>query len=204
MSQPDPEQERKRLADLYAGMSDGELESIAQDAAELTDLARESLRQERDRRQLDFPIGETGQADDITWEDLVVAKQFRDLPDALLAKGSLDSAGIESFLVDDNVVRMSWFWSNLVGEIKLCVRAEDADAAVELLSQPIPAAFEVEDGGSFQQPTCPQCHSLDISYETLNKPVAYASAWIGVPIPLPRKRWKCHACRAEWQEDPVE
>ncbi len=53
MDRPDLEQERKRLVDLYASMSDGELESIAQDAHELTDTARLALQEERGRRRLD-------------------------------------------------------------------------------------------------------------------------------------------------------
>ena len=202
MNIPNPAQERRRLADLYASMSDGELESIAQDGAQLTDLARLVLREERDRRRLTFAIPDAnGTSEEIGWEDLVVVKQFRDLPEALLAKGSLESAGIECFFADDNMVRMDWFISNLVGGVKLCVRPEDADAAVELLDQPIPADFDVEGVGPFQQPACPECQSLDVSCETLHKPVAYTSAWIGVPIPAPRKRWKCQACHAEWQDE---
>jgi hypothetical protein len=34
----------------------------------------------------------------------------------------------------------------------------------------------------------------------LNKPVAYASAWIGVPIPVPRRRWKCSTCGSQWKD----
>ncbi|MGA2905485.1 MAG: hypothetical protein ABSD98_16790 [Candidatus Korobacteraceae bacterium] len=206
MDTSDPEQERKRLVDLYAAMSDGELESIAQEAYELTDTARHALQEERDRRRLDFPVDESDSTanNEPEWEDLVVLKQFRDLPEALLAKGSLESAGIESFLADDNMVRMDWFISNLVGGIKLCVRTEDADAAFELLGQPMLQDFEVEGVGSYQQPACPQCHSFDVSYETLNKPLAYTSAWIGIPIPVPRKRWQCHSCGSKWQESPAE
>jgi hypothetical protein len=55
MDRSDPEQERKRLVDLYAAMSDGELESIAQEAHELTDIARQALQEERDRRQAEDP-----------------------------------------------------------------------------------------------------------------------------------------------------
>ncbi|MGA2370551.1 MAG: hypothetical protein ACLPPV_20575 [Candidatus Korobacteraceae bacterium] len=206
MNIPDPEQERKRLVDLYAAMSDGELESIAQDTHELTETARQALQEERDRRRLDSPIDESGAAanDEAAWEDLVVLKQFRDLPEALLAKGSLESAGIEAFLADDNMVRMDWFISNLVGGIKLCVRPEDADAAFELLGQPMLQDFEIDGVGTYQQPACPQCQSLDVSYETLNKPLAYTSAWIGVPIPVPRKRWMCHSCGSKWQESVAE
>ena len=53
----------------------------------------------------------------------VTLRQFRDLPEALLAKGSLESAGIQVYLVDDNMIRMDWFISNLLGGIKLNVRA---------------------------------------------------------------------------------
>jgi hypothetical protein len=165
------------------------------------------LQQERNRRQPASSADEAinDQLEEVAdWEDVVVIKQFRDLPEALLAKGSLDSAGIESFLADDNMVRMDWFYSNLVGGIKLCVRPNDADVAVELLEQPMLRDFEVEGVGAYQQPMCPRCQSLDVSHETLNKPVSYTSAWIGVPIPMPRDRWQCHSCGSTWQESAAE
>jgi len=43
---------------------------------------------------------------------MVTVRQFRDLPEALLARDSLVSAGIEAELADDNMVRMDWFISN--------------------------------------------------------------------------------------------
>ena len=58
--------------------------------------------------------------------ELVTIRQFRDLPEALLAKGSLESAGIECFLADENLVRLDWFISNFIGGIKLKVRVPDA------------------------------------------------------------------------------
>ena len=51
--------------------------------------------------------------------NLVSIRQFRDLPEALLAKGCLESAGIECFFRDDNLVRLDWFISNFIGGIKL-------------------------------------------------------------------------------------
>jgi hypothetical protein len=197
-----PEQERRRLAEVYVGMTDGELESLARDAASLTEDARQALQAEMARRHLDQPT--SGVEEAAVWEDLVIVKEFRDLPEALLAKGSLESAGVECFLVDDNMVRMDWFWSNLVGGIKLTVRPGDADAATEILEQPLSENFEVEGVGKFDQPTCPRCHSLDVSYETLNKPLAYTSAWAGLPIPVPRKRWKCSSCGQGWKESDDE
>jgi hypothetical protein len=71
------------------------------------------------------------------------------MPEALLAKGSLDSAGIECWLIDDNMVRLDWFYSNLLGGIKLQVTQEDAEAANELLEQPIPENFDAEGTGDY-------------------------------------------------------
>jgi len=132
--------------------------------------------------------------------DVVSIRQFRDLPEALLAKGALDSADIESFLVDDNMIRMDWFWSNLMGGIKLCVKQEDAEAALDLLEQSIPEGFEVEGVGPYEQPRCPKCQSLDIAFEDLNQPVAWVSAYILAPIALHRERWVCHSCGHRWRQ----
>ena len=126
-------------------MSDGELEAIAADSAELTDAARQALTDELARRRpKKLRVADTGanpERDSVELADVVSIRQFRDLPEALLAKGALDSAEIESFLVDDNMIRMDWFYSNLVGGIKLCVKQEDAEAALDLLEQSIPEEF---------------------------------------------------------------
>jgi hypothetical protein len=81
-----------------------------------------------------------------------------------LAKGSLKSAGIDSFLADDNVVRLDWFWSNLMGWIKVRVDVENAEAAEEILDQPIPERLEVTGIGQYRQPRCPKCGSLDVNF----------------------------------------
>lgn len=192
----------RRLAQLYSEMSDGELERIAADSSSLTDAAQNALASEMQHRALkvgssDLP--EQAGDSDVELRRLVTLRKFRDLPEALLAKGSLDSAGIEAFLADDNMVRMDWFISNLLGGIKLLVKPEDVESASQILDQPIPEDFAVEGVGDYQSPRCPNCQSLDVSFEELNKPVAYASAYMGLPFPLHRKAWKCHSCRREWE-----
>jgi len=47
----------------------------------------------------------------------------------------LDSAEIDSFLADENIVRLDWLYSNLVGGAKLMVRPEDLDEAAKLLDE---------------------------------------------------------------------
>jgi len=185
-------------------MADGELEAIAADSSELTDVARQALENEIARRKslgkdVAKSVSDPGY-DAIELSDFVSIRQLRELHEALLVKGVLDSAEIECFLVDDNMVRMDWFYSNLVGGIKLCVKEEDAEAAMDLLEQSIPEEFEVEGLGQYQQPRCPKCQSLNIAFEEFNLPVAWVSAYLLAPIPLHRKTWVCHCCRQQWQE----
>ena len=199
----DAEQEKRKLAEFYAGLTDGELEKLEEQSLSLTALARQALEDELDRREMDEQESDSEEVPhtDLTLRKLVTIRNFRDLPEALLAKGSLESIGIECFLADDNLVRLDWFISNFIGGIKLRVKAEDAAQAVEALDQPIPPGIYVEGVGFYEQPHCPKCGSLDVSFQGLNKPVAYGTAWLGVPIPLQRNSWKCHGCGGEWEEE---
>jgi hypothetical protein len=196
--------EHRRLADLYASKTDEELELLLDREDSLTTFARLALHQELDRREIQA-VNEVPAAPDPEPEfhQLVTIRKFRDLPEALLAKGFIESAGIECFLGDENIVRMDWFISNFVGGIKLQVRPADVEAALEVLDQPIPEEFSFEGEAKYQQPRCPKCYSLDISFEELNKEVAYTSAWLGVPIPLQQKSWKCLTCGRRWVEEPT-
>jgi hypothetical protein len=195
------DRERARLAQLYALMTDGELQKVASDGASLTDIARQALAFEISRRTTNIEVDD--EPDPIVepeFHELVTIAQFRDLPAALLAKGSLDSAGIESFLADENMVRMDWFISNLLGGIRLKVRPQDAGEANAILSEPVPQAFEVEGVGEYQQPACPKCESVDVTHYSGQDERAIAVLWaVSVPLPFSRNIWKCEACGNQWQ-----
>ena len=133
-------------------------------------------------------------------ERFVLLRRFRDMPDAFLFQSILDSADIECFLGDENTIRMDWFWSNLLGGFKLFLRAADADAASSLIAQPVLESFDVEGIGEYQQPRCPNCNSLEISFIGLNKPVDYTRALLGGPRPLHRSLWQCDSCGQHWPE----
>jgi hypothetical protein len=198
----DRQRERRRLADNYAAMTDGELQRLARNAESLTELAWDALEDEMDRRHLECaedPAPEPRQ--EMEMRELVTIRQFRDLPEALLAKGSLESAGIECFLADENLVRLDWFISNFIGGIKLNVRAADAENAQKLLDEPILEGLYVQGVGLYEQPRCPKCQSLDVNFQELDRPIAYMSAFLRVPMPIQRSGWRCHACDAEWEED---
>ncbi len=202
MATLDPEQERQRLARLYAAMSEGELEKVAKDGPELTETARAALRQELAKRSLAVEVADPPTSyDEVGMQEWIMVRRFRDLPEALLAKGALESAGIECLLTDDNMVRLDWFWSNLIGGAKLNVKPEDAAAAREVLDQPTPERFEVEGAGAYEQPRCPKCKSVNVTFEALNKPVAYGTAYLGLPLPVARNAWKCEDCGCRWKDE---
>lgn len=195
--------EQQRLAKLYSSMSDGELQKLAGDANSLTEQAWDVLEEELDRRDLLDEVEEReAPSSQLHFQKLMTVREFRDLPEALLAQGSLQSAGIECFLGDANIVRLDWFISNLIGGVKLKVKPEDARTAMEILNQPIPAGFNIDGVGIYEQPKCPKCGSLDIAFEELNKPLAFTSAYfLHVPIPVHNDGWNCHSCKHEWQNE---
>lgn len=132
----DPEQERQRLAEVYAKQSDGELEQVASQMADLTDIARETLRVELAKRGL--YVGKLQQPEDspsTEFRDLVVVRSYWNLLDAELARGLLEAAGIDAFLFDDNMVRMDWFNANALGGVKLRVDAANVEDANRVLDE---------------------------------------------------------------------
>lgn len=192
--------ERQEQQQRYAAMSNEELSALSKVASDLTRSAHELLDAELISRGLSPTEGPKMQTFvEVESAKPVVLKRFINLHEALLAKGQLESSGVPCFLLDDNMIRIDWFISNLLGGVKLAVLPEHEQEAREILGQPIPEDFDVEGVGTFQQPHCPKCQSLDISFESLDKPYAYGSAWLGVPIPFGAQRWRCHACGALWQ-----
>jgi hypothetical protein len=64
--------------------------------------------------------------------ELVTIRQFGNMSEALLAKGCLESAGIECFLTDVNITRLEWPLSR---GMRLQVRQDDAASAIEVLDE---------------------------------------------------------------------
>jgi hypothetical protein len=186
-------------------MADAELLELHEESANLTDVARAELQTEITRRKLDTSRNEPREMvpdPKTAGAPPVIVGSYQNLAVAQMAKGQLDSAGIESMFIDDNVVSM--LYANAVGGVKIAVRAKDAEEARTVLEQPMPEKFEVDGVGEYEQPRCPKCNSAEITFEALDKPIAYGSMWLGVPIPYEANRWHCEACGTKWEEGPEE
>lgn len=68
-------------------------------------------------------------------DDLVTIDRFLFIANAEIARATLEAAGIDAVLVDENIVRMSWGDAQAHGGVRLQVRAEDADEAREILEE---------------------------------------------------------------------
>lgn len=133
----DSEKDYQDFASHYSRLTDGELLKLAADAWSLSDSAWDALEDELDRRNLEVPEAEAPPPVCLPeMRNLVLLRRFRDIPEALLAKGRLESCGVECFLADENMVRMDWFISNLLGGVKLLVQPEDFTRASRILNEP--------------------------------------------------------------------
>jgi hypothetical protein len=136
--------------------------------------------------------------------ELVTVARYRNLPEAWMAKGKLDSAGLPCFLIDDNMVRMNWFYANLLGGIKLQVRAEYASTAIDLLQELMPSELPAPGDKPYVQPRCPRCESLNVRYVAVHS-LSYFMLFLSLPVFISAKRWECENCGARWKwEGPGE
>jgi hypothetical protein len=94
-------------------------------------------------------------------------------------------------------------YSNLVGGVKLLVRPKDTDAANELLDETVPAQFDVEGLGEYQQPKCTKCGSMDVSDHLPDRYVKAAGFIAGVPLKSTRPGWTCKSCGNNWDDENV-
>jgi Putative prokaryotic signal transducing protein len=189
------------LAQTYRSASDNELLDLALAYGSLTDVAQSALRAEFERRGLEPPvIPDEPRLPE--FQKLVTVQQYRDLAEAQVAKGVLDSAGIPCCLRDENTVRLEWVWSNLLGGVRLQVNEQDLEAARAVLMQPIPEQIQLDGDLPYDQPRCPRCGSLDIHYQAIHERAGLASIILFVPVPIPKHAWLCEDCGAQWRKVP--
>jgi len=69
------------------------------------------------------------------YENLITIATFHNEPEFLLARARLESADIECFAQDENMLRIAAWHSHVFGGIKLRVRESDAQDALAILRQ---------------------------------------------------------------------
>ena len=192
----DQAEESRRCRELYALMSDFELQALAEKFSDLTEFAQQALRAEFSKRGLQM------QAQSAPWheilpdeDDLVNCHRARDYSEARLVMNILDSSGIRSCLFGDfgeNLQRL-FPVHDTGGMIKVLKR--DAEAARELM-----ALYFSQGQGKNKDYTvrCPRCHSSDVIFQSLEPGTSER------PISASRFNWTCGGCGNQWKDDGIE
>ncbi len=191
---PSPED----LAAQYAQMSETELMELARSYDTLLEIAQAALRAEFARRRLEPPLRE--EPEEWNLRRLVTVRHYRDLPEALLGRSLLEGAGIPAWVADEHLVRMNWFYSNLVGGVRLQVDENDQEAAREILDEAVPPTITYNREEVYVQPTCPKCGSPEITLGrgTERGRSLVALYVLAIPVPPREAAWHCEACDAQW------
>ena len=192
---PSPED----LATQYAQMSETELMELARSYDGLLEIAQVALSVEFARRGLELPPVVEEREE---WElrRLVTVRRYRDLAEAYVGRSVLESAGIPAWIADENLVRMDWFYSNLVGGMRLQVDEGEEAAAREILEEGAPGTIAYGAEEVYVQPTCPKCGSAEITLGsgTERGRSLVALYVLAIPVPPREATWHCEACGARW------
>jgi len=181
MSEIDMGQEWRRLQDVYAGMSEEELQGVADDGFELTDLAKQALSAEISKRglqvvvrlaqppedlQVQGPVDESFEPADLELSDVLFQIYGRN--DAKWAKKILGRAGIPCYFGPDLVDDPNLLPASFDAGLKIMVRTDDFSRANQVLHQFFESRGVQQEEGPDYSAHCPRCHSPEIVFQGLD------------------------------------
>ncbi len=222
----DPVQYWQEITESYRQMSDGELLELAEKPEDLTDVARQVLRDEMGKRRLDASaapdkaaaVARAGAS--IHWEGVGsrrlddAAEDAADGPHEYTWKvqlcdcettaqawqlgEALRRAGIDSWIDPPRSSR-----AIRVEYPRVMVAADQLEQARLVADQPLPQdiaeglGVDAPEASEFELPVCPRCGAGD--------PVLLPSQELKVGDPKPGdedwvNRWQCEGCGAEWTD----
>jgi hypothetical protein len=131
--------------------------------------------------------------------------------EAHIAKGYLESNGIETFLKDEMTVQVNNFYSNAVGGVKLMIKESDYEQGLLLLKN---SGYIKESSSNNSLKTeivimdsetdiniCPFCKSCNINKK--NKKINFLIIpfyfILGTILPIYKLSYKCFDCDKEWR-----
>jgi hypothetical protein len=184
----------QELAARYREYGDIELQELAADAADLTEIAQQALAAEMKSRNLSPKVKEAPKRelpavdkrgmptlrqfaalapDECVWE-------FSQLADAAAGSRALEAEGIESVVIPTG---------NAIGDMRpprLVVGPADVERADQILSRPIAAEFREasEQEQDYLEPACPACGAEEPLLDAVD----------------PTNQWRCEACGHAWTD----
>ena len=125
----------------------------------------------------------------------VTVRRYSSPQEAHLARAKLESEGVPAVIQDENLVRMNWLYSNVIGGVKVQVAHSHVQAANRILGcvdRPEPAS-----GASYP---CPECGADETRLGVRGKRATFLT-WLiaGFPLWRGKREWFCAACQHTWE-----
>lgn len=124
--------------------------------------------------------------------------------EAEIARGLLESEGIQAMVADDNIVRMDWSHSLAVGGVRLMVPLASVEAARAVLVRQRQGDYEeaLEREQDLPPQVCAQCGSraFEPTYSIWWVLLLVASFGLATIFPPPRKALRCRRCKRPYHE----
>ncbi|RYJ43686.1 DUF2007 domain-containing protein [Flavobacterium beibuense] len=129
----------------------------------------------------------------------VKVASFQYSSEAMIIKGRLEAEGIEVFMKDNNTIDTDPLVSNAIGGVKLLVRLDDKERAIEVLQDV--SRYSLDDEG--KPLTCTKCNSHEIELGTTIKDIkslfAFLFTFVSVALPFYTKyKYRCNNCGNEF------
>jgi len=206
MHRIDQPEEWRRLEELYAEMSEGELQGLLEKVEDLTGLAQQALKAEMARRGREAQASDAPVEEPLPPEDeLVDAWRAGSLSEAHSVKQILEYAGISCCTTAHHVEGVERSMEGSGDSIKVKVMPRDYERARNAIYpyySELHAAYPASAPNAQEErdyaARCPKCGCADIVFECVN---AEAD---GAPGADQKSAWSCDACGYKWQDDGNE
>jgi hypothetical protein len=202
------DQQLRQQKENYEHMTEGELCALAEEAYDLTEIAREALQAVLSERGIAVrlkleppaPLRAEPPEDD---EGLINFRWHWNAENARLTMGALSAAGIPSFLGPDNVMHLEEFRGRFNGPVSLKIRDVDRNRALIALSRAAAAGWW--DNDKEEEPEeekdyailCPKCRSAKVVLEGRDTDDLAKSP------PRDKLQWSCDACGHQWEDEGI-
>ena len=133
-------------------------------------------------------------------DPLIVIATYSDATKAYIARGLLESEGIDASLRDEHLITANWMLSNAVGGVRLAVPQTQLERARRVLLQAARGELALD---SEDQLLCPACGSSDVTEAKSGWRVAFAAfMFLNIPLPFTRTAMRCAKCGTQWRLSP--
>lgn len=209
----DPAREWQRMQEVYSQMTEEELQNAAEEAYELTDIAKQALEAEIRTRRLGIklvaerpeevkeePVAdvEEGEFDPEQYELESIYTAWEE-KDARTAKWVLDNAGLPSYFGPDNEESIDEYKGSYARGVDLKVPSHLAELAMAAMAAHWPVDPNKPPEPEFRpaEVRCPKCHSDEVVFDSVEEAPDKS-------VVDSKYNWHCDACGHQWQDDGVE